>query len=543
MKNPVSHKQKRIQTRFCILIVSLFLFLAIAIWFILSPNRSIVVNIDDWNIEMTINDTLATASIIFGDGYSLKSTNIQVNQQADSELMVQLDFNGVADISIFHGEGNFLGQRTVMFDEIFTVLPTGQNEVYTFVITPRGDTKVDNDNPNTFSVQPQRIRRFTLDDTDTNQANIRFESPSCLQMALFAHMAYFPFDFNAGELPQQHDFKPFHHEPFYGYVMTYNAWGLNSFGFNFANEMYGWHLTDVYDDENTGFRIVLYRNSNSNKFVLSIRGTYGGMIDSLSTQTGTWWYNFQSLSGYRHAHVDSLINFINEPEITNKLINAEIYITGHSLGGYLAYVAAYELSQMGLANIRRVAAFSAPTFYIETINALNSLAPEIRLRISHFYVHYDLIAGIIGIGSYTEFPDYDTFALVSQIFRSMRENRGIDVPIALQILSDGIGLVEGISPFAVPVHIRELLWIIDGTFSLEANMLIEEFSNVVWHESVNQIWHSARPIPNIPLVPSVLEVLIVDMVFDLIDRIFDTDTHFMMNFYAHLATQSIAPNN
>ena len=544
-KKFISQRQsKQPPVKLILIFITFFVVITtISLWLIFSPERSTIIARNAWDVELLMRDTVVSVPIFFAEYGDIRSTNIQIQQRANSELRVQFDFDGVVDISIIRGDGIPLGQRTIFFDEEVTILSTGQEDAYTFVITPRIDMVNTNESSaltqrqNLFIVQPYNVRHNILQYVDSN---ISFRSPSCLQLALFAHMAYFPFDFNAGEKPQYHEFKPFHHEPFYDYVMAYNAWGFNSFGFNFMNEMAGWYLTSVYDDADTDFRVVLYYNENDNKLVLSIRGTYGGLSDALFSQTGAWWCNFRSLSGYRHSQVYSLVSFLNEPSITNKLASADIYITGHSLGGYLTYIATYELVRMGLGdNIRRSVAFSAPTFFITTVEALAGLDSNIRRRMSHFYVHHDLIAGVVGIEKTEPFPDYDAFVLVSRILRNLRDVHDIDVPLALQIISDAIGFVEGITPFAVSADIRELLWIVNGSFSAEAIALTAEFDSLIWHETVAHTWRSPRDTPDIPLVPSILENLIMDLVFDMLDRVFNTDTHFMMNFYSHLATQAI----
>lgn len=320
--------------KICILVIVVVVALAFVLLFVFSTNRSSITIIDDWNIEIELGETTITFPIIFTDDGEGRETHIHVQQRADSELNFHFAFNGVADISFYSQEGVFRGERTVFFDESFVISPTGSNEAHFLVITPRVNLAHDDRHSNIsnysyeynlITVQPIRIRRLHLE--EENAVRINFYSPSCLQLALFTHMAYFPFDFNAGEKPQYHDFKPFHHEPFYSHVMQHNAWGFNYFGFNFYHEMKGWYLLDIFDDERTGFRLVIYHNEDYSKIVVSIRGSYGGIIESLSSQDGTWWYNFTSLSGNRHYHVDSLVNFLNEPSFNELLRHADIYIT------------------------------------------------------------------------------------------------------------------------------------------------------------------------------------------------------------------------
>lgn len=514
---------------------------SLAIWIIFAPDRSVVTVINNWNIEIEMRDTIASTQVLMFDGEDIRDTRIQVRQPANIELRINFGMASVVDVFMYDCDDLFIGRRTIFFDESLTISPTSSDKHSTFVIIPREDADIRYNEQNHFTVTPVRQRGANLVSENRVRGNIIFDSPSCLQLALFAHMAYFPFDFNTGERPHYHDFKPFHHKPFYDHVMSYNAWGFNAFGFNFQNEMLGWNLLGVFDDAETGFRAVLYHNDDKDKVVISIRGSYGGIFEALTTQEGTWWCNFQSLLGIQHSHTSSLSLFLHDPSVFELLTDSDIYITGHSLGGYLSYRAVYELAQMGLEeNVKRVVAFSAPTFNMDTHNAINALNFTTQQRIIHFYVYQDLIAGITGADGLYDFPGYDSFVIVSRLLRNLRNVHGMDVPSSFQIISDAIGFAEGVLPFSTPAHIREVLWVVEGAFSENAIKFQDEFNELVWHELVAQTWHSPRPVPNIPLIPNVVEGFAVDLVFDLLDRIFDADTHFMMNFYDHLSTQSLA---
>ena len=368
-------------------------------------------------------------------------------------------------------------------------------------------------------------------------------SPSNLQLSMFAHMAFFPFDFNAGGFPQSHNFDSLHYEPFLKQVMTADIWTQNPFGFSFAEEMSGWYLVRVYTDYETGFSAVIYSCAYRDALILAIRGSDGNLGEALLTQTGTWWCNFRSIGGYRHSHKDSLVDFLNMPDMAEKLQAANIYITGHSLGGYLAYIATYEMVQMGLEdNIRRVVAFSAPIFTAHTLDMVSALSPDIRSRMSHFYVPEDLIAGFVGIDMGIAFPGYGAFGLVTQLIRSLRDVRNIDVPPAVYAFSSLMAIAEPLLPFEVPGHIAEILWRLNGVVGDDAMALTNEFRALITHVQVAQTWHSERPDPawnlDTPLWDILLNYtheLVIEIVIEMVLLIFDVDSHFMMNFYYYFS--------
>jgi len=366
-------------------------------------------------------------------------------------------------------------------------------------------------------------------------------SPSNLQLALFAHMAFFPFDFNQGHRPSSPQFTPLHYQPFSTFIMTSDVNTQNQYGFSFANEMDGWHLQQTYYDNTTGFSATMYSCKNNETVVMAFRGSYGDIAMSLLTQSGTWWCNMQSLGGEQHSHAGSLIAFLNTAETQAMLDGANIYITGHSLGGYLAYVATYELVQLGFEdNIQRVVAFSAPIFNTSTVEMIGRLQPATRSKIAHFYVPYDLISGIVGV----ETDMYDglgVFELTSRVLSTLRDVRGVDVPPAVYGLSNLMVSVEGILPFDMPSAISGLIWQLYGAMGEDALAITNEFRRLIYHEAVAHTWHTPRPEPILAEDISVFDILLnftpelmMEIAMDMIVRVFDSDTHFMMNFYEHL---------
>lgn len=421
-------------------------------------------------------------------------------------------------MGIFNSDGFLLMNRRVFLNEEVLLLPTGYSESYTLVINPIETLRAGDGG---FSIKPQ-------DAEVTNDEIIIFTSPTCLQLALFAHMAFFPFDFNETTSPYGLGHNPFHYQPFYDLVISNNA-----YNFDFNEQMSGWNLSHTYNDFSTGFRVSIYVNDSGCRTVLAFRGAYGELLEALMEQTGTWWCNFNAMTGEPHSHIDSLQRFLYQH--VDLLADTKIYLTGHSLGGYLSYIAVHELVQMGFeANIRRAVAFSAPIFTEETITLINNLDSATRSRIAHFYVPQDLIAGFVGIDIPYDFPGYDSFLVVSQLFETMRDVRGLDIPFTVEAVSNLLAVVEILFPISLPPHVVELMWRLNAAFGEDALALSYEFKDLVWHVPVTHTWHTPRPDPDWPIRIDLIRELLADIIFDMVDRIFDADTHVMMNFYSHL---------
>lgn len=497
------------------------LFVLLIIFVIWSTTRnsiaeSEIIHLDDENIEVIMRDTAAFADLSpLSDEHS-----IYLQQGATQKLNIVLDLPGIADVSIFDSEGNHLKSRRAFLDEEFILLPTGEAESYTISVTHIETLRPGGSG---FLVEPQYSDLYSYD------ASVVFPSPSCLQMTLFAHMAFFPFDFNQASSPLELGHTQFHYQPFYEFIIS-----DNTYGFDFHDQMTGWNLSGTYNDFSTGFRASIFVNDSGCRTVLAFRGAYGDVFSALTEQTGTWWCNFNAITGYPHSHVRSMQSFLYQH--MEMLADTRIYLTGHSLGGYLSYIATYELVQMGLEkNIRRAVAFSAPIFTADTIELMRSLSPVTRARIAHFYVPEDLIAGFVGIEMPGEFPGYDPFAVVSQLFETMRTVRGTDIPFTVEAISNMLAVIEILFPISLPYHISELIWRLNGAFGEEALALSNEFKDIVLHIPVAHTWHSPRPDPDWPIGIDLIRDLLADIVFDMVDRIFDADTHFMMNFYSHFA--------
>jgi hypothetical protein len=446
---------------------------------------------------------------------------ITLHRRTHHELTVALAVNGVAVATVYQDGGSVAGTRQVFYNEEFIISPAESASIYTLTIISRADYAEDVTEAS-LTLIPRRNK------TPRWQEIVRFSSPSCLQLALFAHMAYFPFNFTIGQLPDRASgYNPFHYAPFVDYVLAVDHQQVNRFGFNFYEQMQGWVLERVYNDAVTGFGAAVFTNDRA--VVFALRGTDGGIMDALLRQTGSWWCNLQSLGGYQHSHVYSMEAFFNRDDINALMRGADVYITGHSLGGFLSYRAAYMLA-MREVDIARVLTFNAPLFYVQTVYDVTEMNAVLRSRISHLYVQEDLIAGLLGIRRDIDFPPDGGFQMLYRLIRTLDDTEGVDVHTFIRGITGGLALGTGMIPVnTFSPEIRRVLWWLDGALQEEARQISADFQTLVWHETVTHTWpnpgfSSSRWIANTAL----------GIVNGIIEDIYNMGSHYMMNFYSHL---------
>jgi hypothetical protein len=102
-----------------------------------------------------------------------------------------------------------------------------------------------------------------------------------------------------------------------------------------------------------------------------------------------------------------------------------------------------------------------------------------------------------------------------------------------------MGLVENWLPISMPNHLLEVLWMLTGATSPEALAITNEFRGLIEHRAVAQTWHTPRA--DVPwdanasafsILRNHPQELATEIGVDVIQRIFDVDSHFMMNFYS-----------
>jgi len=135
----------------------------------------------------------------------------------------------------------------------------------------------------------------------------------------------------------------------------YNSKSINKNYYNYGspNEVYDyWTIVDCsgekWADINTHFFATTYKNGN--KIVIAYRGTDGEIGEWLNNLIGVGLINYHSEEGYAKNYAS---------KIAKKYSDCDIYITGHSLGGYLAQFGAYEIIQNHSMNkLKKVAYFN-----------------------------------------------------------------------------------------------------------------------------------------------------------------------------------------
>lgn len=357
---------------------------------------------------------------------------------------------------------------------------------------------------------------------------------SDLQLALFAHMAFFPHNFHT-TLPASPAHNPFHYQPFIADIIHGDT-------LDFSYLMEDWEFGQTYTDPDTGFSATIFTAARGDAAVLAIRGSYGDMLGAITHQQGTWWCNFTALSGATHSHLGGLTAFLDMPGIRGIFEDVAVYITGHSLGGYLAYMAAYQLQDL---DIQRVAAFSAPIFNAHTIETIGNLPPTLRERFIHYYVAGDLIAGIVGASGDTPPPPENSLEILLHIFQNLENHRGVYVPQHFYALLDPVIAMGRFLPVALPEYLVDILWQINTALGEEPLEMMAAFAQLITHVTVPQTWFTPRPDPTWDENTSILALLrdhgaeaMMVVLGDMIQVIFDGDAHFMMNFYPYLASEA-----
>lgn len=122
--------------------------------------------------------------------------------------------------------------------------------------------------------------------------------------------------------------------------------------FAHADELYGyWTQVEKHDEQikkGVNFSATVYQNGKS--VVLAIRGT--------DSELGEWVSNILEY-GLLNCHAEEAAARNYALEIAEKYRDCDIYITGHSLGGYLTQIAAAQLYDSGLTDrVMRVSYFN-----------------------------------------------------------------------------------------------------------------------------------------------------------------------------------------
>lgn len=92
---------------------------------------------------------------------------------------------------------------------------------------------------------------------------------------------------------------------------------------NQSSELLGWYRVERIDDRNTGLDAVIYKNINSNEFVVAVAGTDITSHDAIN--------DLKLSNGTQTSSSGRLLEIVEELQKENP--NNTITLTGHSLGG------------------------------------------------------------------------------------------------------------------------------------------------------------------------------------------------------------------
>lgn len=123
------------------------------------------------------------------------------------------------------------------------------------------------------------------------------------------------------------------------------------YGFAHVNEMERWKVVDYSEDNRTykidNFSATTYKNRNN--IIIAYRGTNENLE----------WLDNVVCYGLGNYHTEEQQARAYAKKIVQLYPDCSIYITGHSLGGYLAQIGTAELVQRGMdGNLKRVAYFN-----------------------------------------------------------------------------------------------------------------------------------------------------------------------------------------
>ena len=123
------------------------------------------------------------------------------------------------------------------------------------------------------------------------------------------------------------------------------------YGFAHVNEMERWKVVDYSEDNRTykidNFSATTYKNGNN--IIIAYRGTNENLE----------WLDNVVCYGLGNYHTEEQQARAYAKKIVQLYPDCSIYITGHSLGGYLAQIGTAELVQRGMdGNLKRVAYFN-----------------------------------------------------------------------------------------------------------------------------------------------------------------------------------------
>lgn len=114
------------------------------------------------------------------------------------------------------------------------------------------------------------------------------------------------------------------------------------------SEMKGWKVIKSIPDTKTGFSALAIRNKD--KIIISYRGTKSQYEDIVQTDIFSWFYTFNQQENETNEFITELM--VQYPK-------DEIYVSGHSLGGNLAYMGGGFGLLLNAERIKKIEVFNA----------------------------------------------------------------------------------------------------------------------------------------------------------------------------------------
>ena len=177
----------------------------------------------------------------------------------------------------------------------------------------------------------------------------------------------------------------------------------DALGYAKLSELNGWKLVDSYiigtssKGKELFFAANTYQNTNTKDVVVAFRGTDDGWdwLENLVIYPIPWTSHPQA--------VDAEL-YINK---IAKKYSSKIYITGHSLGGYLAAYATGAISNTSNKDkLAKCAIFNGLGMDLTAPKEIKNGLKSSKSKISNYRINDDLVS-IIGTHYGTEYPKYD----------------------------------------------------------------------------------------------------------------------------------------
>jgi len=190
-----------------------------------------------------------------------------------------------------------------------------------------------------------------------------------------------------------------------------------------AGEMYDhWKIVDCSGEKwaniATHFYATTYKNGKN--VVIAYRGTDGEVGEWINNFVGIGLLNYHSEEGYARNYVG---------KIARKYSDCNIYITGHSLGGYLAQIATSEIVRnYNMDIVKKVVYFNAPGLNFNIAIPMVHTVPEVKEyaktgNLTLYKIKGDMPSNYFGV----HFGNIESFDIAEEVSRYYGESEHISL--------------------------------------------------------------------------------------------------------------------